>query len=341
MSIGHLYRHSLKARITLFTLLIFVSGIWSLAFYAERMLRRDMQAQLESQQFSTVSLLASEVDQDLRTRLRALESIAAVLSPVLTADPQSLQQALQGRPVFLDLFNGGAFITDVHGTVIASLPESLGRKNLNFLDRDYIHVALRDGKPTIGQPVMGRQLRSPILGMGIPIRDANHRVIGALAGVTNLGEPNFLDRFANAQYAKTGSYLLVDPRHRLIVTGTPRSRTMEVLPARGASPILDRFIDGFEGSEVFVNPIGIRVLASVKRIAVADWYAAVALPTEEAFSPIRSLQQRILLATLAAELLASQIAGEPLPLPKDLVRAIDPMRYAHKKTFTEETSNEN
>jgi tRNA 5-methylaminomethyl-2-thiouridine biosynthesis bifunctional protein len=49
----------------------------------------------------------------------------------------------------------------------------------------------------------------------------------------------------------------------------------------------------------------------------------------------------ILLATLAAELLASQIAGEPLPLPKDLVRAIDPMRYAHKKTFTEETSNEN
>jgi tRNA 5-methylaminomethyl-2-thiouridine biosynthesis bifunctional protein len=39
----------------------------------------------------------------------------------------------------------------------------------------------------------------------------------------------------------------------------------------------------------------------------------------------------ILLATMCAELLASQIAGEPLPLPKDLVRAIDPMRYAHKK----------
>jgi tRNA 5-methylaminomethyl-2-thiouridine biosynthesis bifunctional protein len=48
----------------------------------------------------------------------------------------------------------------------------------------------------------------------------------------------------------------------------------------------------------------------------------------------------ILLATLCADLLACQISGEPLPLPKDLVRAIDPMRYAHKKTFTEETSNE-
>ena len=41
----------------------------------------------------------------------------------------------------------------------------------------------------------------------------------------------------------------------------------------------------------------------------------------------------ILFATLCADLLASQIAGEPLPLPKDLVRAIDPMRYAHKKSL--------
>ncbi len=49
----------------------------------------------------------------------------------------------------------------------------------------------------------------------------------------------------------------------------------------------------------------------------------------------------ILLASLCAELLASQIAGEPLPLPKDLVRAIDPMRYAHKKTSIEETHHEN
>lgn len=40
----------------------------------------------------------------------------------------------------------------------------------------------------------------------------------------------------------------------------------------------------------------------------------------------------ILLATLCAEVLACQIAGEPLPIEKDLVRAIDPMRYAHKKS---------
>ena len=40
----------------------------------------------------------------------------------------------------------------------------------------------------------------------------------------------------------------------------------------------------------------------------------------------------ILFATLCAEVLACQMTGEPLPIEKDLVRAIDPMRYAHKKS---------
>ncbi len=41
----------------------------------------------------------------------------------------------------------------------------------------------------------------------------------------------------------------------------------------------------------------------------------------------------ILFATLCAEVLACQIGGEPLPIDKDLARAIDPMRYAHKKPY--------
>ena len=48
----------------------------------------------------------------------------------------------------------------------------------------------------------------------------------------------------------------------------------------------------------------------------------------------------ILFAALCAEVLACQISGEPLPLDKDLVRAIDPMRYAHKKTSPEDQPNE-
>ena len=52
------HRQSLKARVTLFTLVVFVLGIWSLAFYVSRVLRQDMQHMVGEQLFSNVSVLA-------------------------------------------------------------------------------------------------------------------------------------------------------------------------------------------------------------------------------------------------------------------------------------------
>ena len=72
--------HSLKTRVTLTTLTIFVIGIWSLAFYTSRMLREDMQALLGEQQFSTVSYIAADIDLQFVERLRGLELLAAKIS---------------------------------------------------------------------------------------------------------------------------------------------------------------------------------------------------------------------------------------------------------------------
>jgi hypothetical protein len=65
-----LARHSLKTRITLITLAIFVIDIWSLAFYASRVLYGEMQNLLGDQQFSTVSILAAELNDDLQEQHR-------------------------------------------------------------------------------------------------------------------------------------------------------------------------------------------------------------------------------------------------------------------------------
>jgi len=93
-------RRSLKSRVTLFTLAIFVIGIWSLAFYAGRMLREDMQRLLGEQQFSTVSLLAAQVNDELAGRLRALETVAASITPAMLGSRAALQALLEQRPVF-------------------------------------------------------------------------------------------------------------------------------------------------------------------------------------------------------------------------------------------------
>lgn len=295
---------SLKTRVTLFTLAIFLVGIWSLAFYASRMLHIDMGRLLGDQQFSTVSVLAAEVDQKLDDRLRALEIIAGRIGPALLGNAAALQTFMEQSPLLQMLFNGGTFAVGLDGTAIASVPLSAGRVGVNYMDRDFMAAALKQGKATIGRPLMGKQLRSPVFGMAVPIRDAQGSVIGALIGATALGKPNFLDKVTGNRYGKTGDYLLVTTQHRLIITASQKSRIMEVLPAPGLIPPIDRFIQGYEGSAVYVNPHGVEVLASSKGIPVAGWQVAAILPTAEAFAPIRAMRQRMLLATIFLTLLA-------------------------------------
>ena len=303
------YRRSLKARVTLFTLAIFLTCIWSLAFYVSRMLRDDMERVLGEAQFSTVSILATEVNHALDNRLRALEKLATKLGPTFAAPPEVLQAFLDDRAGFDLLFNGGIYITRTDGIAIASLPLEAKRLGVNFSDRDYMRAALRDGQTTIGRPVLGRMLLTPVIAMAAPIRNRQGLVVGALVGVTNLDTPNFLNNFTTHRYGKTGGYLIVSPRDRLIVTATDKNRIMAALPAPApAVPgSTSRFIQGYEGYDMVVNQLGAQVLASAKSIPVAGWYIAASLPTAEAFAPIHDMQQRMLLATVLLTLLAGTL----------------------------------
>ena len=295
---------SLKTRITLTTLSIFIASLWALSFYASRMLQQDVQRQLGEQQFSTASLIAEQINDAMEDRLRSLENVARKVTPALLHSEAVLQAFLEDRPSFDVLFNGGFMVVNLQGTAIADVPLATGRVGANYMDRDSIAMALKEGKAAIGEPVMGRKLQAPIFHMTVPVRDAQGKVIAALSGVTNLGLPNFLDKISRNRYGKTGGYLVVAPQYRLIVTATDKTRVMETMPASGVNALVDRRIQGGEGSAVFVNPKGVEFLSSNKGIPVAGWYVSAVLPTAEAFAPIDEMKQRMMLATLFLTLLA-------------------------------------
>ena len=299
--------HSLKTRVTLYTLVIFLIGIWSLALYASRTLRESMQEMLSQQQVSTVSLMADEIDDELKSRLRALDKVASSIEPAMLGNTVALQTHLAQLPVFQDLFNAGTFVTDANGNAIAAFPLTSGLRGLNYMDRDYILGALKEGKPMVGRPVMGKVLGHPVFAMGTPIRDAQGRVVGALAGVLDLSKPSFLDHLTLSKYGRSGGYLLIAPRQRLIVTASDRSRVTETLAGDGLDPAIERYLQGFEGSSVLVNPHGVELLTAVKSIPSTGWYTAVYLPTAEGFAPIRETQQRMLLATCLLIVLAGSL----------------------------------
>ena len=304
MNLNRFPWRSFKARVTLFTLAIFLISLWSLALYVSLTLRHDMQNLLSNQQFSTASFVAEEVNQELDDRLRLLDKVAGRVNPVMLNQSAALQNFLEERLILQGPFNAGVFVTRIDGITVARIPLSAGMIGVNYRDRDYIAGALQEGKMTIGRPVIGRVLRVPVFGMAVPIRDPQGVVIGALAGITDLGQPNFLDRITDGRYGQSGGYLLIAPRHRLVVTASDKSRIMETLPAPGVNPGVDRFLAGYEGSAVIINPQGVEVLASDKGVPVAGWIASAHLPTAEAFAPIRAMQQRMIIATVFLTLLA-------------------------------------
>ena len=296
--------HSLKTRITLFTLVIFLVSIWSLTFYTSRMLREDMQQLLGEQQFSTVTFAAQNINNELATRLQGLESIAQTIDPALLNNPVELQKFLEKQVVLQALFNAGLNIVGTEGIVLADTPRSAGRLGINYSDRDYMTVVLRQGKSVISRPVMGKKLQVPLFVMAAPIHNAQGHVIGALAGVTNLGVTNFLDNITQGRYGKTGGFLLAAPQHNIFVTATDKSRVMRALPAPGINPMHDKYAQGYEGYGLLVNFRGEEELTAAKSIPVAGWFLGLALPTAEAFAPINAMQQRMMLAALLLTLLA-------------------------------------
>lgn len=295
---------SLKNRVTLFTLAIFIAGMWSLAFYASRMLHEDMQRLLGEQQSSTVSFIAADIDRGLAERLAVLNTVAGRISPEMMGNPVDLQTFLDERPLLLALFNAGIVAYRPDATAIAENPLAAGRVGTNFMDVDTVAAALKEGRSSIGRPLIGRELQAPVFGMTVPIRDAEGVVIGALAGIINLGMPSFLDQITENRYGRGGYFLLEEPTSRMIITGTGKKRIMQPLPAPGINPLIDRHVLGFDDTGVIVNPLGVEVLASASRIRVANWFIVGALPTEEAFAPIHAMQQRMLWATILLTLLA-------------------------------------
>lgn len=334
MQLKFMARHSIKTRVTLSTMAIFLASLWSLSFYASVELKSDMRKELSAQQFATVSLLAQQVDERLTERLHWLQLMADEITPDLLNDPAALITQLDQHPIFRSEFNEGLLVVNLDGMAMNDTPVSAGQVGQQRVDLRSVNVALKERRASVGQVFMDPHLNAPLLDISAPLRDTDGRVIGAVTGLTNLKKPNFLRVITGNTYGRTGGYLLIDPQQRRIITATDPSRLMEALPGAGANPMLDRFISGSRGSMIFVNPRGQEILASYQTVAGTGWIIEAMLPTEEAFAPMHSMQQRMLYATLLLTLLAGGLSW--WLIRQQLAPMLNTIRSIGKRTLSVE-----
>ena len=305
MKFGKFWRLSLKTRVTLLTLAIFLLGISALVVYVSSALRDDMQHVFGEQQFASTTVLANDINDEVIERLGVLETEAARFSGVTLLNSATLQSFMLESPALQLIFNAGITIYSADGAAIAAMPAQAGPMGQLNTELDSVAAVIKDGKAQVGRPITDPVLHTAVIAMTVPIRDSQGLVTGAIAGLINLGRPNFLDKISQNRDGKTGSYFLVAPKWRLIITGSDESSRMGTLPAPGVIPWVDRAIEGYEGSAVYMASNDMQVLSSVKRIPAANWYLVASVPTAEAFAPIRAMQERNFLVSAFLSLLVS------------------------------------
>ena len=295
---------SLKTRITLLTLLIVVISFVALGAYTKGLLREELLLYTGEQQRSALALLTAEVNHGLQDRLAALETVASRVSPAQLDDPAALQAFLLERPFLAGPFNAGAMIWDHQGVLQAQVQFLKDGLALSALAPPELKRVLQCGETVIGRMHVYSRSKAAGFAMAVPIRNPQGEIIGALAGAIRLDQPNFLSQLASHRYGKTGNFFLIEADQRLIFATSDAPRVLEVLPPPGASPWIDRFVQGFEGSARVIDPHGVEVLVSIGQIPLAHWYASVTLPPDETFALVEAIKPGGRLAALLLGLLA-------------------------------------
>ncbi len=297
-------QRSVKARITLLTLAVFLVSLGALMWFASRLLREDMQQQISDQQLASVHVIAEQLNQQLIDRFMALQNLSVSIGPKTLASPHALQALLEQQPHVRGLFNFGIFVVAPDGRVLARAPLQQQDVGTDLADRDYVRAALHEGRWSVGRPVVGRMSKVPVISMSTPILDAAGTPIGALAGSISLGEHSFLDKISENRYGHTGQYYLLSPRHQVIVTSSDKRRIMADLSA-AAPPGWSQMLSFQEGHWVYVDAKGDETLGASARVPVAGWVVHTAVSTAEAFASIRDMQHRVWLATALMAVLAA------------------------------------
>ena len=291
---------SMKWKLAIGATALSIVLIWIVSLIQAHYLQDDLRESIAAQQYTLVREVAHEIDTKLASSLLALERSAATLPDTDLQDPDRFRAFYASRPVMLILFDD-LILIGVDGKVRSDYPKVPGRVGLSVTDRKYYVDVMTRNRPVIGEPVLSKVLKEPIVSMAVPIRDATGGLRGVLVGTIRLQADNFLGHLSAAKVGTTGYFLILAPGPRPIYVMHPdKTRLLQERP-RNANPSTSRALEGFEGTLEDTNSSGLRALFSYRHIEATGWLLTSVLPVAEAYAPIeRAMQRTVLVAVLLA-----------------------------------------
>lgn len=294
---------SLKARVSWAVAILFLIALGLQAWLTLRQFAQEYRQMIHSRVFDLATVIADDLDYKLRTYRDMLVAAVEQLPHQALRDPELAQRFLDQQVALKTVMDNGLLLVSEEGRIVADSRGVPGLRGRDVRHLDVFQGVSRTRAPYISKPFTSlREGRLHALSIGIPILDGEGRMIGRLHGSFDLHGRNFLSDLASYRIGRSG-YIGLLTRDRLILTHQDPARIMQ-RNQPGQNPIVDRAIEGFEGSGRTRNLAGVELLSSVKHLKTTDWILVVNLPAEEAEEP---LQRAVLRAALAVGALASTV----------------------------------
>jgi PAS domain S-box-containing protein len=299
---------SISHRFVLTTILFVAILLITIAGGTYTYFRHTAQKLILDQQLAMITGMASDLDYSLTTAHKALVNVAGVSPPESVSNPGTAQDWLLHSAGIRTYFNHSMIILDAAGTLVSSFPAQPDKYGMSFAHRDYFKKSLATGKPYISLPLVTSANDHPVIVMTALIRAKDGSVAGLLCGAIDLLQSDGL--FAPLRNTRCGTsgylYLFAPDRTLIMHPDVSRIMTRDLKP--GLNRVLDRALQGFEGSGETVNSKGQLFLASFKRLQSTGWILAANYPVAESYQPITRFRNFYLLGMLFALLISSFLA---------------------------------
>jgi len=283
---------SLKARLALITtVLAAVLGggiVMGSLYYAHR----DLEEALQNQQDSIVKLSTDQLDTAMEDRIVTLAHLAPQLRGILAnashTRPDLVRQRLReavARTVPVPAALNAVMVADAHGTLLTmdGLPADVS-------DRQYFREAERTRNVVVAAPLRARTDNSRGVLVVVPVLAESGAFMGLVGGWLNLDKPNFLVEIGHNRLGITGFYCLVSAGAQPVYIQHPEPAQAQ----QPAKPFGDNCgLTGKASAFEFLTPT--RPVIARRLMATTGWELVAVLPAQEAYTPLRQMQQRFLM----------------------------------------------
>lgn len=310
---------------------MFLSSVWGMAGYVAYELKRDLEYLLAQQQHAMADSIAQAIGSSVRLRRESLQMLSSDIKPGNLKDRGALEQLLSHYQAMPQLFDIALIVTTPTGRVLAKYPPLPVQTDERFIQGGLTQAIVESKKILVGAPTANGPDTTAIIPFGAPIVGKDGAVLGILLGIATLKANEFIDEVTDR--TSDIGYLVVSPSSRLILAASDKERVMTPAPRPGANLLLDRFLQGYEGSGVSVSSRGVEELSSGTGVKGTDWVVAITMPTDEAFAPVVQMQRRIFVSAAILSLVVALLTW------LSLQKAMRPLEYLVKSVRKMGTSD--